>query len=130
MKFSNTSSGFVLLLSALIVTSAVIAIGVAIGLSNISIKKNVLSTDLGSKNFITAEACIEEGIYRFTNNVGYTGGNIILNDRSCVITISTIAPLTYKITGNASNNDYTRRMEAVVQLIGNNYVVTSLREVK
>ena len=78
--------GFVLLLSALIVTTGVIVIGVAVALHKISLARQVVNADLGSKNFATAQACLEEAVYRHQlADGGYAGGAVILNGQSCTI---------------------------------------------
>lgn len=125
----KNQQGFMLLLSAVIVTSAVIILGIALSSSKLSFKREILNTEFGSKNFVTAHACLEEAVYRLKEYGDAIGYAVDMNGQLCTVYIQNNKN-PYKITVTATNNERTRRLEAQVQLIGDNWYPLYWREVK
>lgn len=83
------NSGFVALISAIIISVILLLIVVDVGLIGFYGRSNILEFELKERSFTLAESCVDGALLKLANNSNYTGGEVIMISSvdTCVINI-------------------------------------------
>lgn len=112
----------VLLLSAMILMSAVSLVALGIGESQAA-----FAGTRGEEALTLVEGCTEDALYKLWENASYTGGAITRPEGSCTIAVSNSNP-TYTLTITATSATYTRSIQ-VVATRTTQLTITSWKEI-
>lgn len=131
MKASYLSqSGFVTLLSTLVVgavglaiTTSVILLGLASSRTSFAGQQSVQARNL-------ADACAEEGLQQIRDLTSYTGtGSLTLGQGSCTYTVTSQGGNARTVNAEGVVGEMTRRVSVVITAINPSIVVASWQEV-
>ncbi len=115
----RTPPGVVAILSVLIITAILIAIGISI--AALGQNEIVLSglIDNGEKAFSIADACSEEGLARLKSDAAFTGTTFPLDNGTCTVVVTNLGGNVRLITGTGAFRDAVRSVVANVTITFN-----------
>ena len=113
------SRGVVALISLLVISAVLLAMGIAI--ARVGRNEVVLARIFadGEIAFNVADACVEEGLSRLKDSSLYTGGTFALDDGTCSVAVTNLGGNDRLIRGTGSYQRATRIVEANVTLSTN-----------
>ena len=94
ISYQKRNSGFVALISAIIISVILLLIATNLSLTGFYDRSNILDGELKERSSALAEACADTAILKLANNPGYTGNEIITVSGSDTCNIQTINPNT------------------------------------
>lgn len=128
MKKGNRQTGATALVTVLIISAAslIMAYGATmLGLGELGMSYN---SQEGDGAMFGAESCLEEVLIKLKRNPSYSGSNLVINDYSCIISISG-AGNPYYISVESSYGDYTKKIEVEAEFNGSSPRLSSWTEV-
>lgn len=110
----------------LITGIVIITTAISLGLGSVNSSQIRVSQSISGGIFFNIDGCAEEALARINRNNSYSGETIIINNTSCVITVSgTETMRTVNIVG--TNSDYTRSLQINVTIFPS-FTVNSWQE--
>ena len=103
------------LISMIIIASAITVIAVGMGLNSITENQINLAQSYSSRVLLNTDGCAEEALTRMNRNSSYTGETITLDNTSCVITISGTGT-SRTITATSTNGIYSKIIQITVTI--------------
>lgn len=88
------------------------------------------SAQLGTTTILSAESCVEEAMLRLSRNNTFAGGSLTVGEVACTISVTGTPCGTCTIDVEANSQNYTRRMQANVQVTGSVVNVINWNEVE
>ena len=123
-------SGYVALLSVLIIGAAALAIGVVLLLTSTDSQRNTLTSQQSKQARSLAIACGQEALVVIHDNTGYTGtGNLTLGQGSCSYTVTSTGATTRTIDVTANVSNITRKAQIYVTIGALNISISSWKEI-
>ncbi|MFA6992278.1 MAG: hypothetical protein WC269_03290 [Candidatus Gracilibacteria bacterium] len=117
MRKPTKQKGSIALISVVIVSAILIILVLGISETQISTSYQYLNSASSKDLYYSAEACLEEAIFRTEENTSYTGGILDLGTESCTISTSGTSSKTISITVTSEN--YTQNFEALINVTTN-----------
>jgi len=115
-KIQNLHSGFVALLTIVIVAASTLILAYSASLLGLGELDLGYTSQKGNEAFAIADGCMEESLRRLRLNVEYTGETLITSNGLCIISIGT-AGSNRTVTVTASTTDsYHKKLEANITL--------------
>jgi len=125
----KTNSGFIALISAIIISAILLIIVTNLSLNGFYSRFNILDSELKERTSSLAEACADTALLKLANDSAYVGGESVTvpGGGTCTIDL-TIAnnPRTF-ITRANYNNIYFTKMKIVVNVTS--VLITSWEEI-
>jgi len=82
----NNQKGFIALISAIIISLTLLALGASLSLSGFYLRGNILSTEFKEKSAALSEACVETAILEIAKDGNYSGNEtVFVGNDSCYI---------------------------------------------
>jgi hypothetical protein len=126
----NLNQGYIALISVLIISAVTLAIVVSISLLGVDELKSSLTYKKGNEAFAAASACLDEALYRLSQNSSYAGGSLPVPDVQCSIIISGSDPdFIVETSGQDIGTNYTRRIRTTVKKLGTSVKIVNYEEV-
>lgn len=117
MKKITKQKGSIALISTVIVSAILIILILGISETQISTSYQYLNSSSNKDLYYSAEACLEEAIFKTEENPNYLGETLDLGTESCTISTSGSSPKTISITVTSDN--YTQNFEAQITVTVN-----------
>jgi hypothetical protein len=109
------SQGAATLISILIITTVILTISLSLGISALNESQSSFYHSYFGRMFLNTDGCAEEALTKMDRNNSYTGETLVINNTSCVITVSGSGKLrTLLVT--ATNTDFTRKIQIDVNI--------------
>ncbi len=126
----RNDSGYVALLSVLIVGAVALAIGVAMLVSGTDSQREVLVAQQSTQARNLATACGEEGLQQIHDNTAFTGtNNITLGQGTCTYTVANTGASTRTVDATGTVNGVVRRIKIYVTINVSSLSITSWQDV-
>lgn len=123
-------TGYVALLSILIVGAAAAAIALTLLITGTDAQRSGLITQQSAQARWLADACVEEALQQIHDATAYTGTNTLsLASGSCNYTVTSTGANTRAVTASANINNVVRRVTAYVTIGSSSISITSWQEV-
>ena len=128
MKYRQ--SGYVALLSVLVVGAVATAIGVTLLVLGADSQRETLVTQQSVQARGLADACVEEALQQLHDATDFTGpGNLTLDTGSCTYTVTSTGSSTRTITTTATVGNVVRKVAVYVTMSSSSISITSWQEV-
>ena len=114
-KIRKDQNGMAVLIIILVLTSAMLAIALTLGIGSITQNQISLYQQKEEEVIIGADSCSEEAIMRLSINNTYSGGSLTIGDVSCTIAISGSMP-DMIVDVVATKQAYTKTLQVEVNL--------------
>ena len=92
MKCKSKNSGFIALMSAIIISAILLLMVTSLGLTGFYGRYNILDSELKEYSSALAEACVDTVLLMLANDSGYTGGDTITVSGTDTCTIDSTSP--------------------------------------
>lgn len=103
------------LISLLIISAFTLILVVAASVSGMSNYDQSFNFESSKVSYYTAEACLEEALFRTEQNAAFTGTTLAMDaDSDCTVAVTGTNPKTITVTVNFLN--YTQTFQATVSL--------------
>jgi len=126
----SSQSGYVALLSVLIVGAASLAIGLTLLVTGTDAQREVLTQQQSVQARNLATACIEEGLEQIWTSTSYIGtATLTLSTGSCSYTVANTGTSTRTVDASSTVGAAVRKVKASVT-IGSSISITSWQDVQ
>ena len=126
----HTQSGYVALLSVLVVGAVATAIGISLLVLGADSQRETLISQQSIQARGLADACVEEALQQLHDTTSFTGpGNLTLGTGSCTYTVTSTGSSTRTITATATVGNVVRKVAAYVTMSSSSISITSWQEV-
>lgn len=123
-------SGYVALMSVLVVGAASLAIATALLLTAADSQRSTLVSQQSAQARNLATACAEEALQQVNSSNSYTGtGNLSLGQGSCTYTVSNTGGSNRTITSSGTVGPVVRRLQITATVGATNITVDTWQEV-
>lgn len=130
MVARDTQSGYVALLTVLIVGAVAVAAALVLVATSADSQRTALIAQQSKQARSLAVACGEEGLQAIRENIYYTGtASLTLGQGTCNYTIASTAISTRTITVVATVNNTSRKIQINVTIGTSNISITSWQDV-
>jgi hypothetical protein len=127
MTRKNATSGFVAIITVLIIGAVCLAIVSSVALLSIGEGQSALAQTSGEDTLNFVEGCVEDGLLKSRASASYTGGTIARPEGTCSISISK-AGSTWTMTTTTTATKYVRTIVTVFTRASSGVTLTSWRE--
>jgi hypothetical protein len=117
MKNKLNQKGSIALICVLIISAELIILVLGASETQISTSYQYLNSSTSKNLYYTAEACLEEAVFKIEGSPTYNGETLDLGTDSCTIVVSGTSPKTISI--NVTSENYTQNFEAQVTVTTN-----------
>lgn len=126
LKSFKVQSGFIALITTLIIFSIALSIGLGISLLSISEMKMGLKKTQSSQAYFLANLCAEQALMNLKEDISYLGGEIIeIEEGSCQI-LPVEGSWTIKVSGSFKNQ--IKKIKIVVSQVNPETIIESWQE--
>jgi hypothetical protein len=130
--FSNRSvfsqKGMAAILVVVVVSAAALLISYNSSILGLDELDSGYTFQKGEEAFSASDGCIEEALQRLKLDPNYTGENLNLSGRTCIITVSGNGN-TRTISSTGTVNKFNRKIEVTITLIANVITVDGWKEI-
>lgn len=123
------NEGAAALLAIIIITALIVLISISFFLVAAGNLEVGFSTQRADDVIISAEACVEEAIFRLSSDNTYSGGSLTVGDVACTIAVTGTPCGDCTIDVEASAVGFTRNISAEVTISGSTADITSWEEI-
>lgn len=131
MSDNNRNSGFIAIISVIILSAVILLVSIGVSLRSISAGDSASGGEFSSRALALAEACAEHASLRLANNLSYAGNeNIIVegSDSCTVLPTEGTGNINRVIKAEAMVRGYKRRIRVDIAQV-RPYALVSWREV-
>lgn len=123
--------GFIALISILIISAVMLAVGVGLSLRSIGETNMVLSEELSNRTLALSDACAEHALLELKNDLNYFGNeSIIINGESCdILTIDGSGNLNRTVKTQSAVSNYVKKIKVEVSQVSPAMEIASWEEV-
>lgn len=128
---TKNSSGFVALVSLLVIGAFILVMSTSISVRSISETAMSSGGELAQRAHASANLCAEQALMKLENTLSYTGNETLTIDGvSCTINaISGSGNTSRTVTAHSTVSNYSRKVQVVVSQISPIMLITSWQEV-
>jgi len=127
---SGRESGYVALLTVLIVGAAATAIALVLLASGTDSQRSTLIEQQSKQARAQAIACAEEALQQVHDNVAFSGSNTLtLGQGTCTYTVTVTAPSTRSIFATGTVNNVVKKVQTYATINTSSISITSWQEV-
>ena len=128
MKTLNYQGGFIATATVLVLMVVAISIVVTVSLLGIGGVQGSLALTKGETTLSLVEGCTDMALLNARNNPSYLGGNIIVTEGTCTVTVNSKVGNVWTVTVGSLALDYKRTIR-VVFTRGTSIILTSWQEI-
>lgn len=105
--------GFIAITTVLLISAVVLATAVSAALLGIGQAQSSFAQTKGETTLNFVEGCTEDALLKLRASSFYTGGTITRPEGSCLVTVSGVSSV-YTLTVTTTASDYKRTIQAIV----------------
>jgi len=124
---TETSSGFIALVTVLIIFAIALLIGLSVSLLSIGEATMGLEKTQSSQAYFLANLCAEQALMKLKENINYSGGEIIDSEGGNCQIFSIEGNWVIKVLGNFQNQ--IKKIKIVVSQVNPQMIISSWQEV-
>jgi hypothetical protein len=130
MKTFNTESGYIALISVLIIGAVSVTVATALLITGSDAQQENLARQQSLKARQAAGGCIEEALQQIHDNTAFTATNtaVTVGDASCNYTVTNTGASTRTITATSTNGTVVRKIQAYVTINASSLSISSWQE--
>lgn len=126
----TTQSGYIALLSVMIVGAVATAIGVVLLITSSDSQRSALVSQQSKQARALGVACAHEALQVIHENTAYTGtGDLSLGQGTCSYTVSSTGANTRSIVTSGTVNNVLRKIQVNVTIDSSNISITSWQDI-
>lgn len=119
MPSLKEETGLVALIIVIIICTAALIMAFSASLLGLGGLEASYTYQQGSEAQALADGCAEEALYRLKLDSSYDGGNLVLDNGSCIIeVVDPVGPVDRQITVTATTGQYYKKVQLAVSLSG------------
>lgn len=130
MKKNNNQSGYVVLISVIVISAVTLTVASSLTLRAITEAKSSLDYQRGMATSAIAKACMEEGLISLRDNPLYLGESMDISNGSCTIAVTPVPEGNQLVAVAILNTNpvFVKRMVVTTRQDGNSISVVTWEE--
>jgi Tfp pilus assembly protein PilX len=130
IKLKENSSGYVLLISVLILGAVGLASVLSLILIGVSSSRSALVTQQSAQARFLADTCIESGLEQIRESNSYTGGNTLsFGANSCIYDVANLGGNIRQINATGTVDQIVRKVKVTTSALSPKIIISSWQEV-
>lgn len=129
LKTNNSKSGYIALVSVLIISAVIVVIAISVALLSISEGQLSLAEVKSQTSLDFVDACAEDVLLRINNDETYSGGTLSLPQGDCTVVVNS-AGTDFTVTVEGTLDGYRKKVELKFTRVPPNLNLTSWVEVE
>jgi archaellum component FlaG (FlaF/FlaG flagellin family) len=132
MMMRHTQSGYIALISVLIIGAVSVAIATALLITGSDAQQENLARQQSMKARQAAAGCIDEALQQIHDNTAFVATNtaVTIGDATCTYTVTNTGTSTRTITATSTNVNVVRKIQTYVTINSSSLSISSWQEVQ
>lgn len=130
MGQERLNSGFITLISVLIVAAIGVTVGIYVILNSLGFARSSLAAIQSAQARALANACANEALQQVHDNLAYAGtGSLVMGEGSCSYTVTVLTGNSRKVIASGTVGTIIRKVQIEITALRPNINVSSWKEV-